>query len=311
MSNPDPMTPANCDLRGMPYMPLDIVRLFDSDLYALSTGEEFKAALSLWGKAFLQVPAASVPNDDRILAHLSGAGARWPKVRDMALRGWVLCSDGRLYHPVVAEKARDAWQARIDRRCRTEAARKARQEARVATSPDETEPPMQPATERTQHNVTRLVTSSVTENVTNDVAQNVTGSKGSTRERESKVKKEEDNRSLRSLPQNRSADGFDEWWSVYPRKVAKDGARKAYASAIKRGASPLGLLKALDKQRWNPNPQYIPYPASWLNGGCWQDDPDAAAPPEPVLGVWDQVRMNLDLSSPTIDEEGFPYARTH
>ena len=41
MSQPEPLTPPECDLRGMPFMPLDIVRLFDSDLYALSTGDEF------------------------------------------------------------------------------------------------------------------------------------------------------------------------------------------------------------------------------------------------------------------------------
>jgi len=121
-----PMTPPDCDLRGMPFMPLDIVRLLDSDLYALSTGDEFKAALSLWCRAFLQVPAGSLPDDERILAHLSGAGSRWTKVRGIALRGWAKASDGRLYHGVVAEKARDAWTARVAMRARTEAARAAK-----------------------------------------------------------------------------------------------------------------------------------------------------------------------------------------
>lgn len=143
-----------CDLRGMPFMPLDIVRLFDSDLYALSTGDEFKAAFSLWGKAFLQVPAGSLPKEDRILAHLSGAGSKWAKVRDMALRGWVEASDGRLYHPVVVEKAKEAWAARLAQRARTEAARVAR------------------AASRNQHS------QAVTTNVTSSVTENVTGSKG-------------------------------------------------------------------------------------------------------------------------------------
>lgn len=105
----EPLTPSDCDLRDFTFMPLDAARLMDSDLFALSTGDEFKAALALWCKAWLQVPSGSLPNDDRVLAHLSGAGTRWKKVRDMALRGFVVCSDGRLYHPVVAEKAREAW----------------------------------------------------------------------------------------------------------------------------------------------------------------------------------------------------------
>lgn len=108
----EPLTPPDCDLRGLPFMPLDVIRVMDSDLFALSTGDEFKAAIALWCKCWLQVPAASLPNDDRVLAHLSGAGAKWRKVKDMALRGFTLCDDGRLYHPVVAEKALDAWDRR-------------------------------------------------------------------------------------------------------------------------------------------------------------------------------------------------------
>ncbi|MBO9624151.1 MAG: DUF1376 domain-containing protein [Sphingomonas sp.] len=108
----EPLTPPECDLRGLPFMPLDVVRLTDSDLFALATGDEFKAAVTLWCKSWLQVPAASLPDDDRILAHLSGSGARWRKLREIALRGFVKCADGRLYHPVIAEKAREAWDRR-------------------------------------------------------------------------------------------------------------------------------------------------------------------------------------------------------
>lgn len=113
MNAPFPLVSAEVDLRGMAFMPLDVVRLLDSDLFALATGNEFKAALALWCKAWLQVPAASLPSDDRVLAHLSGTGATWSKVKAMALRGWELCADGRYYHPVIAEKALEAWKGRL------------------------------------------------------------------------------------------------------------------------------------------------------------------------------------------------------
>ncbi|MFF7398866.1 DUF1376 domain-containing protein [Achromobacter sp. NPDC008082] len=94
-------------------MPLDTERLLDSDMMALSTGEELKTALRLWCKSWNQEPAASLPDDDRILAHLAGKDlSAWRKVRDMALRGFVKCSDGRLYHPVIAEKAIEAMRRR-------------------------------------------------------------------------------------------------------------------------------------------------------------------------------------------------------
>ena len=110
----EPLTHPDCDLRGLPFMPLDVVRLVDSDLVALSTGDEFKAAVILWCKAWLQVPAARLPVDDRVLAHLTGTGKGWGRLRTGALRGFIRCSDGRFYHPVIAEKANEAWERRTE-----------------------------------------------------------------------------------------------------------------------------------------------------------------------------------------------------
>lgn len=113
----EPLTPPDCDLRGMPFIPLDGERLLDSDLYLLSTGDEFKAAITLWWASWKQVPAASLPDDDRLLAGLARMDLkRWKRLRPVALRGFVLCTDGRLYHPVVAEKAVEAWDDRLKHR---------------------------------------------------------------------------------------------------------------------------------------------------------------------------------------------------
>ncbi|MDE7547872.1 DUF1376 domain-containing protein [Acetobacter fabarum] len=130
---PAPMTPPQSDLRGLPFMPLDTCRLLDSDLFALSTGDGFKCAVALWCKAWQQVPAGSLPHNDRVLAHLSGAGGRWPTLRAVALHGWVVCSDGRLYHPVIAQKANQAWKARL--------AQRARAARRWGHTPEESVPP--------------------------------------------------------------------------------------------------------------------------------------------------------------------------
>jgi hypothetical protein len=116
---PAPLTPVDCDLRDFAFMPLDTVRLLDSDMFALSTGDEFKAAMTLWCKAWQQVPAGSLPADDRVLAHLSGSGAKWAKLKTIALRGFIECSDGRLYHPIVCEKATEAWAKKLSYRARS------------------------------------------------------------------------------------------------------------------------------------------------------------------------------------------------
>lgn len=112
---PQPFTPADCDLRGLPFMPLKIIQVMQSETFGLSTGDEFKAAFALWCASWMEVPAASLPADDRMLDFLSRSKT-WKKVKDVALRGWILCADGRLYHPVVADNALEAWDKRTDYR---------------------------------------------------------------------------------------------------------------------------------------------------------------------------------------------------
>lgn len=126
---PEPLTPADCDLQDFAFMPLDVARLRDSDLAADETPEACWAAVLLWAASWHQIPAASIPDNENWIAKTAGYAARgkidkeWKNVREGALRGWIKCSDGRLYHPVVAEKARDAWQAKGEQRWRTECSR--------------------------------------------------------------------------------------------------------------------------------------------------------------------------------------------
>jgi hypothetical protein len=123
---PAPLTPVDCELRDFKFMPLDVVRLRDSDLATKVSGEEFRCAVLLWCASWHQVPAASLPDDDETLAAFAGFGRvvkEWLKVRKGALRGWVKCTDGRLYHPVVAEKANESWLAKLRQRLKTECGR--------------------------------------------------------------------------------------------------------------------------------------------------------------------------------------------
>lgn len=141
MSTPPLVMPIDLDLRDFPFMPLDVLRLRDSDLTTLSNGDEFKAAVLLWCAAWHQVPAGSVPDDDRWLARHSGAQspATWRKVKAGALRGFSKGSDGRLYHPVVCEKALTAWAGKQEQRIRTLKARIAATEKRLASADSDEE----------------------------------------------------------------------------------------------------------------------------------------------------------------------------
>lgn len=67
---------------------------------------------------------------------------------------------------------------------------------------------------------------------------------------------------------------FDDFWALYPRRVAKKEARHAWAK-IDAKHYPTILTALYEWARiWNDRgePQYTPHPATWLNGERWEDD---------------------------------------
>lgn len=115
-SYPSPLLPADVDLRGYDFMPLHVVSLRQSGFASRVSGDEFRAGTMLWAASWHEVPASSVPNDDHELAKLAGYGfaiGEWRKLKQNALYNFVLCSDGRYYHHVVAAVAWESWLERL------------------------------------------------------------------------------------------------------------------------------------------------------------------------------------------------------
>lgn len=74
----------------------------------------------------------------------------------------------------------------------------------------------------------------------------------------------------------RPDDRFDEFWKLYPRKVAKTPAHKAYLKALKEtdhGTLVAGLTAQIG---WGifAEPKYSPHAATWLGAGRWSDERD-------------------------------------
>lgn len=70
---------------------------------------------------------------------------------------------------------------------------------------------------------------------------------------------------------------FNEFWSAYPKKTAKAQALKAWQKIKPDDELVQKILSALERHKrsaqWlKDNGQYIPYPASWLNGKRWEDE---------------------------------------
>jgi hypothetical protein len=78
---------------------------------------------------------------------------------------------------------------------------------------------------------------------------------------------------------------FELFWNTYPRHVAKGGARKAYAAALKKApaADILAGAQRYATDRASQDPKYTRYPTTWLNQECWTDEPA----PDPALRLFE------------------------
>lgn len=93
----------------------------------------------------------------------------------------------------------------------------------------------------------------------------------------------ENSNSLASCKQSASSslasqdDEFEKFWQGYPKKKGRKDAKKAWVKAQDKPALN-DILSAIENAKlsdqWlKDKGQFIPYPATWLNKGCWADEP--------------------------------------
>ena len=101
-----------------------------------------------------------------------------------------------------------------------------------------------------------------------DSVQNCTNFHTATHEIEIEIEKEiETERGVR----------FENFWKIYPKKVGKGAAKKSFEKINPPQELFEKMLTAIDRwkksQAWKKDGgQYIPYPATWLNQGRWDDE---------------------------------------
>jgi hypothetical protein len=322
IGQPAPLLSAEIDLRDFSFMPLDVVRLRDSDLTIIASDAEFRAAVLLWCASWHQVPAASLPDDDRLLAALAGLGrgdaalSAWLAVRHGALRGFVKCADGRLYHRVIAEKAVEAWSEKQAFRERKRAfsdrqSSRARSRWDKAKSQEDDNHPAA-SSHLGKDTVTRPIAECQDEIAADALADAVAMRAAYAAEMPMKVTgtgtgtvKEKNTPSSPAatvpvdLPLDATTtakviridggkriaypDAFSRFWSIYPRQTHKIAALRAWQRAVKlAGDGQDGVARieqaaeAFRSARSGADPRFVPHPATWLNAGAW-DDPEPSA----------------------------------
>ena len=108
-------------------------------------------------------------------------------------------------------------------------------------------------------------------------------------------------------------DFFFTFWQMYPKKVAKKDAEKAWKKLnpdeVLAAQIFDGLEKWIGSESWQRDGgRFIPYPASWLNGRRWEDDiPEAVKAPgagmHPTKTVTAQQYSQRDYSEYTLDSQ--------
>ena len=107
------------------------------------------------------------------------------------------------------------------------------------------------------------------------------------------VRKKEPKTLAHSAPQNGSGSSeFIAFWAMYPRKKSKGQAAKAFTAARKK-ATTEEIMAGLEQQLpdlKSRESQFVPYPATWLNGEQWADEA-----PVKKLTPMQQMMLNAGL----------------
>jgi hypothetical protein len=98
-------------------------------------------------------------------------------------------------------------------------------------------------------------------------------------------------------------DRFEEFWGIYPRRVAKGAAQRAWKKALRR-AEVEDILKGAFAYRNDPHRlsralEYTAHPATWLNADRWLDEVGSSVPevePVDLARRFDDVPVGISLA---------------
>lgn len=247
---PAPPLPADCNLREYLYIPMEIERLRRSRswLIAKRKPELGFYMVNLWIAAWHEVPAASLEDDDEVLADLAMCDPkRWPKVKADVLRGWVKHSDGRLYHQVVVEKALEAWAKKLKQTARATAGAEARWNKHASSMRD----------------ANRSIAPHMLADANGEERKGEEGGSPGTN-----VPSEPEKRALSR------ATMFEAWWRIYPHKVGKGAAQAKFDIAVRNGVDLDTLIAGVERYvRTKPADHPWANPSTWLFQKRWLDEP--------------------------------------
>lgn len=298
-------------------MPLHVARLRDSDLAAEEHPEACWYAVMLWSAAWHQLPAGSLPDNETVLARLCGLGRdlkTFRKHRAGAMRGFIMCDDGRLYHPVIAEQAVAAWEGKKQQRWRSECARIKKANQRNGTNLTA------PTYEQFLAGVSPVPSDPSPENVPEDSAVCPEGQGLQEKGTGTGIDKKDATASSvagatkLTKPNSRSySEAFEAAWRAYPHHKGRSSKPNAQSVFDRLPADErAGMVDAI--QRFAPNVGEVcggkgaPDMAVWLKDGKhlnWQAAEHETEAPAALFDGPAQIRQWA------VDRHGEPFARSY
>ena len=257
--------PADTKAKGWRFE-LDLEQVMQSDTWALAAADVRPWLLMLWTVAWQQVPCGSMANDDAVIAAKLGMSPKlFAKHRDVLMRGWWLADDGRYYHSTITDRVQAMLNIKQKEKDRKAAYRQARQAAEAATG----QPQDVQGSPEMSHGTT---TGQPQDGHVTDMGKTTP---------EPEPEPEPTTFINTPLPPTGGAARFDAFWQAYPKKVGKDVAKRAFDKRKVDDDLLAEILKAVKLQAASPQwakdgGQFIPNPATWLNGGRWQDEVQSA-----------------------------------
>lgn len=130
------------------------------------------------------------------------------------------------------------------------------------------------------------ITTKCQQNDTNKNVKNVKNDKN--------IKKENKQKKESSL--------FAVFWDAYPKKKAKEDAQKAFYKLDVDESMLAGMISAIERQKrseqWRKDSgQFIPYPATWLNGKRWEDSEAVPLPDEKKTPGYDIEKIKAKFNN--------------
>jgi hypothetical protein len=97
---------------------------------------------------------------------------------------------------------------------------------------------------------------------------------------------------------------FEQFWEIFPRRVGKGTAKKAFKHAAERAsfAEILDGARRYAKESVGRETQYIKHPSTWLNADCWLDEPDRK-PQSNIVGFRKELAPEPPRKPRTAEEQ--------